>query len=159
MTAIESQQYFKAALHFTSMVGEQVLTALSMGAAFAEIKAAQTAGEATKALIRETAEEAIGAPISPDRALKDSKKALKKWDQNSQRWKDSATGKYVKVPKGFSNPSTWKEASKDVSNEMIATKEGQKVYESMREASIQNNFVGAFDKALKDLSKKIIKGK
>ncbi len=157
MTAIENQQYFKAVLHFTSMVGEQVLTALSMGAAFAEVKAAHTAGEATKALIRETAEEAIGAPISPDKALKDSKKVLKKWDQNSQRWRDSRTGKYVndpKLPKGFGKPSKWKESSKDVSNEMIATKEGQKIYESMREASIQDNFASAFDKALKEVIKK-----
>ncbi len=85
------------------------------------------------------------------------KKPSIKWDQKSQRWRDIATGQYTKgpkMPKGFGKPSTWKEGSKDVSNEMIATKKGQKVYESMRDSSIQNDFISAFEKALKDLLNK-----
>lgn len=88
---------------------------------------------------------------------KAQKKPSIKWDQNSQRWRDTATGQYTKgpkMPKGFGKPSTWIEGSKDVTNEMISTKEGQKVYEKMRGSSIQDDIVGAFEHVLKDLLKK-----
>jgi hypothetical protein len=54
------------------------------------------------------------------------------------------------MPRGFGKPSAWKEGRKDVSNETIATKTGQKVYESLRESATQNNFIGAFEKALRE---------
>jgi len=57
------------------------------------------------------------------------------------------------MPKGFGKPSEWKEGTKDVAGEMIASKEGQKVYEKMRDSSIQDDFVGAFEEALKQVIK------
>jgi hypothetical protein len=79
-----------------------------------------------------------------------------KWDQNSQRWRDTATGQYTEgpiMPEGFGKPSTWKEGSKDVTSEMIALKNGQEVFEKLRASSIQDDFVGAFEHALIDLLK------
>jgi hypothetical protein len=58
------------------------------------------------------------------------------------------------MPKGFGKPSTWKEGTKDLSGEMIASKEAQRVYEKMRDSSIQNDFIGAFEEALKQTLKK-----
>lgn len=58
------------------------------------------------------------------------------------------------MPKGFGKPSTWKEGAEDVSGEMIASKEAQRVYEKMRDSSIQEDFVGAFEEALKQIKKK-----
>ena len=58
------------------------------------------------------------------------------------------------MPRGFGKPSTWEKGTKDVSNEMISTKEGQKIYEKMRDSSIQEDFAGAFEQALKELLKK-----
>jgi RHS repeat-associated protein len=91
------------------------------------------------------------------KALDASKKPSIRWDQNSQSWKDTVTGKPVKgpkMPKGFGKSSTWKEGSKDVTNETIATREGQKSYEKMRDASIQDDFISAFEHALKDMLNK-----
>jgi hypothetical protein len=88
---------------------------------------------------------------------KASKKPSIKWDQNSQRWRDTVTGQYTKgpnMPKGFGKPSTWKEGTKDVTNEMISTKKGKEVNEKMRNSSIQDDFAGAFEQALKDMLKK-----
>ncbi len=85
-----------------------------------------------------------------------AKKPSIKWDQYSQRWRDTATGQYTKgpkMPKGFGKPSTWKEGTKDVTNEMISTKKGQEVYEKMRDSSVQDDFAGAFEQALKDILK------
>jgi RHS repeat-associated protein len=88
-----------------------------------------------------------------DVLLKAPKKPSIKWDQNSQSWRDSATGQYAKGPKmpeGFGKPSTWKEGTKDVSNETIATKKGQEVYEKMRDSSTQEDFAGAVEHTLKE---------
>lgn len=82
------------------------------------------------------------------------KKPSIRWDQESQCWRDAKTGKRTKgpkMPKGFGKPSEWKEGTRDVAIEMIASKEGQKVYEKMRDSSIQDGFIGAFEEALKQV--------
>jgi hypothetical protein len=95
-----------------------------------------------------------GAWVHNTSRMPNPKEPSIKWDQYSQRWRDVATGQYTKgpkMPKGFGKPSTWKEGTKDVSSEMIVTREGQRVYEKMRDSSIQNDFIGAFEQALKAL--------
>ena len=74
MTAAENKQYLRAGLHFAAMVGEQVMFVLSAGAVQAEVAAAQTTGQALKALAKEGAEEAIGGPLptNPKKLLKNA---------------------------------------------------------------------------------------
>jgi RHS repeat-associated protein len=117
---------------------------------------------------KDDAAKLLGAAILLDLLIKEddgtkndiketSKKPSIVWDQASQRWRDNATGKYVngpKMPKGFGKPSTWKESTKDVSKEAIATKKGQENYEKMRDSSLQKDFIGAFEHALKALLEK-----
>jgi hypothetical protein len=144
-----------------------IQTAITLAAAplvAAEITAAgaQSAVAAARVAAKKVVEEVVGVPVpigpkglsAPkwDNIAISPKKLSIKWDQKSQRWKDTSTGQYVKGPEmpiGFGKPSTWKEGTKDVSSELISTKEGQKVYEQMMNSSTQDDFVGAFEQVLK----------
>lgn len=58
------------------------------------------------------------------------------------------------MPEGFGKPSNWKEWKEDLAGEMIKSKEAQRIFEEKRDSSIQNDFAGAFEAALKQIKKK-----
>jgi RHS repeat-associated protein len=80
------------------------------------------------------------------------KKILFKWDQKSQRWKEVGTGRYVsgpKMPKGFGKPSSWREGSKDVSQDTRKLKAAKEIYEKLKASSEADDLTSAIEAALK----------
>ncbi|MBW1847861.1 MAG: hypothetical protein JRJ27_12115 [Deltaproteobacteria bacterium] len=57
------------------------------------------------------------------------------------------------MKKGFGKPSTWKQGTKEVANEMIAEKVGQEAYEKAVLNATQKKFAVAFEQALKKILK------
>ena len=58
------------------------------------------------------------------------------------------------MPEAFGKLCEWKEGTEDVAGEMIAPKDGQRIFEEKRDSSIQNDFASAFEAALKQIKKK-----
>jgi len=76
-----------------------------------------------------------------------TKKSKIKWCQESERWRDVATGKYTvgpKIPKPpFGKPSTWVEETKDVTHEMFSTEIGEKAYENLQSTAEASDLLSA----------------
>jgi hypothetical protein len=86
------------------MVGEQVMFVLSAGATFAEVKAAQTAGQALQVFAKEGAEEVIGGPLptNPKKLLKSADAPKSK---TAQEMADELSDQIGKNSVSFTTPN------------------------------------------------------
>ncbi len=78
-----------------------------------------------------------------------------KWDQEEQYFIDADGKKYnsSEMPEGFGKPSTWKTGQKDVTEEVIAARNGSEFSEKMKNSAEADDLQSAIEAVIKGLKK------